>query len=301
MTSPFRESYLNALTSGAHVLLLLVAFQIGNRNVWLGVLGAVALISFFAWRGNFRRHRLIGDTPTSRVASAAQGYVELQGTAEYAPGSQPRSKLTALPCIWYRYVVERKGSDDKWERMDAGASGDTFLLRDESGDCVIDPDGAEIHTRHRDRWTRGDYRYTEWVLLPGDPLYAIGDFSTLNTATAPLSQSRDVGALLAEWKQDRPRLLERFDLNLDGEIDLREWSLARAEARRQVLRQHDQIRQLTSAIHIMRAPKDGRLYLVANLDPDKLSRRHRIWGLVHLSIILAASTGMAYFWSGAVI
>jgi hypothetical protein len=299
MTSLFRESYLNALTSGAHLLLLFIGFQTGSRNAWLATLGAVGLISIFAWAGNFRRHRLMGDTPTSRVASAAQGYVELQGTAQYAPGSQPLSKLTALPCVWYRYVVERKDSNDKWERLDAGASSDTFLLRDGTGDCVMDPDGAEIHTRHRQRWTRGDYRYTEWVLLPNDPLYAIGEFSTLNPAATPLSQSRDIGALLAEWKRNRPRLLERFDLNKDGEIDLREWSLARAEARREVRRRHDEIRQLTSAIHIMRAPKDGRLYLLANLDPDKLSRRHRIWGMVHLAILLAAGAGMAYVWSAS--
>lgn len=301
MTSPFRESYINALTSGAHLVLLVIGFQIGSRDAWLAVLGAVALISFFAWRGNFRRHRLIGDTPTSRVASAAQGYVELQGTAQYAPGSRPLSKLTALPCVWYRYVVERKDNDDKWERMDAGASGDTFLLRDESGDCVIDPDGGEIYTRHRQRWNRGNYRYTEWALLPDDPLYAIGEFTTLNAATTPLSESSDVGALLAEWKQDRPRLLQRFDLNQDGEIDLQEWSLARAEARREVLRRHDEIRRLTSAIHIMRMPRDGRLYLVTNLDPDRLSRRHRIWGLVHLTILLAAGAGMVYFGSGRVL
>lgn len=294
MPSPFRDSYLNALTSGAHLVLLLLAANIGTREAWLGSLSAVALISFFAWAGNFRRHRLMGDTPTSRVASAAQGYVELQGRAAAHPGAGLLSKLTALPCLWFRYVVERKDGDDKWERMDAGASDDTFLLCDGTGECVIDPEGAEIVTRHRQKWTRDNYRYTEWVLLAQDPLYAIGDFSTVSGATMPLSESRDIGALLAEWKADRPQLLKRFDLDRDGEVDMREWALARAEARRRVAARHAEIRSQTGAINVLRAPADGRLFLVTNLDPERVERRHKRWGIAHLLIFVAAGVAVAW-------
>ncbi|HET9699731.1 MAG TPA: hypothetical protein VFP70_02305 [Burkholderiales bacterium] len=295
MPSPFRESYLNALTSGAHLVLLLMAVQIGTREAWLGFLSAVSLISFFAWIGNFRRHRLIGDTPTSRIASAAQGYTELQGRASAPPGAALLSKLTALPCLWFRYVVEHRNSEDKWERVDAGESGDTFLLRDGTGECVIDPEGAEIHSRHRQKWAKGDYRYTEWLLLADDPLYAIGEFSTTTGATVPLSESQDVGQLLAEWKQDRPRLLARFDLDGDGEINLREWALARAEARRRVAARHEEIRAGTPALHLLRAPSDGRMFLLTNLDPDRLVRKYRLWGIAHLLIFALAGMAVAWF------
>lgn len=295
MPSPFRDSYVNALTSGAHLVLLLIAVHIGTREAWLGSLSAVALISFFAWTGNFRRHRLMGDTPTSRVASAAQGYVELQGRAAAHPEAGLLSKLTALPCLWFRYVVERRdANDDKWERVDAGSSNDTFLLRDATGECIIDPEGAEIVTRHRQQWTRDNYRYTEWLLLAQDPLYAIGEFSTTSGATVPLSESRDVGEMLAEWKRDRPQLLQRFDLDRDGEIDMREWSLARAQARRQVAARHTEIRAQTGALHLMRAPRDGRLYLVTNLDPERLARRHKAWGIAHLLVFVAAGIAVAW-------
>lgn len=295
MPSPFRESYLNVLTSGVHLALLLMAVQIGTREAWLGFGSAVSLISFFAWIGNFRRHRLMSDTPTSRVASAAQGYVELRGRGAAPVGAALVSKLTALPCLWFRYVVERRDSEDKWERVDAGESGDTFLLRDATGECVIDPEGAEIHTRHRQKWTRGDYRYSEWVVLADDPLYGIGDFSTASGASVPLSESQDVGELLSEWKRDRPRLLARFDLDRDGDIDLREWALARAEAKRQVAARHDQIRRDTSALHLLRAPRDGRLYLITNLDPDRLVRKYKLWGIAHLLIFMVAGVTVAYF------
>ncbi|HSD61315.1 MAG TPA: hypothetical protein VLC55_10725 [Burkholderiales bacterium] len=295
MPSRFRESYVNALTSGAHLVLLLLAINIGTREAWLASLSAVALISFVAWAGNFRRHRLMADTPTSRIASAAQGYAELQGRAAAHPGAGLLSKLTALPCLWFRYVVERRNSEDKWEQVDNGSSDDSFLLRDGTGECVIDPDGAEIVTRHRQKWARDDYRYTEWLLLAQDPLYAIGEFSTVSGATVPLSESRDIGELLAEWKADRPQLLKRFDLDRDGEIDLREWALARAEARRQVAARHEEIRSRTGALHVLRAPPDGRLFLVTNLDPGKLMRRHKLWGIAHLLIFLAAGVAVAYF------
>lgn len=295
MPSPFRESYLNALTSGAHLVLLFMAVQIGTREAWLGFLSAVSLISFFAWIGNFRRHRLIGDTPTSRVASAAQGYTELQGRAAAPPGAALLSKLTALPCLWFRYVVEHRDANEKWERVDAGESADTFLLRDGTGECVIDPEGAEIHSRHRQKWTSSDYRYTEWLLLADDPLYAIGDFTTSSGAAAPLSESRDLGELLGTWKQDRPRLLERFDLDRNGEIDLREWALARAQAKRQVAAHHEEIRAGTPALHFLRAPRDGRPFLVTNLDPDRLVRKYKRWGIAHLLIFALAGMAVAWF------
>jgi hypothetical protein len=163
---------------------------------------------------------------------------------------------------------------------------------------VIDPEAAEIATRHRQRWTRGDYRYTEWLLIEQDPLYAIGEFSTAGGAAEPLSESRDLGELLAEWKRDRPHLLGRFDLDRDGEIDLKEWALARAEARRQVASRHREIRSRTGALNILRAPGDGRLFLITNHNPERLVRRYKLWGIAHLLIFLAAGIAVAYFSAG---
>jgi hypothetical protein len=38
----------------------------------------------------------------SRVRSAAQGYVELDGVGMLPPGSTNRSPLTGTPCTWFR-------------------------------------------------------------------------------------------------------------------------------------------------------------------------------------------------------
>ena len=49
------------------------------------------------------RKRLIEDTPTSRIRSAPQGFVELAGVAGVFEGEPIIAPLTQRPCCWYRY------------------------------------------------------------------------------------------------------------------------------------------------------------------------------------------------------
>ena len=52
--------------------------------------------------------RLIEDTPTSRVRSAAQGYVELAGRGLPLDGTKNPAPLTQRPCVWWRYRISKK-------------------------------------------------------------------------------------------------------------------------------------------------------------------------------------------------
>lgn len=88
---------------------------------------------------------------------------------------------------WYRYYVERKTSDDKWTHEDSGDSNEHFLLVDDTGQCVISPEGAEVLSKRKQTWEQNNYRYTEWLLLPKGILYAIGEFSTTSLAAASRS------------------------------------------------------------------------------------------------------------------
>lgn len=283
----FRVSAGNWLSGGLHVIILAVAAQAESPAVWPYALVAMSLVSFAAWIGNYRRLRYISDTPTSRVASAAQGYVELIGSADHLPGAKLLAKLTQLPCTWYRYDIARKTTDNKWSHVESGESVDPFLIKDETGPCVVDPDGAEIITSRKQVWTKGGYRYTEWLLLPQDRLYAIGEFATIGGANSNLNPDTDIGALLAEWKKNQPELHQRFDLNQDGTLDLREWELARRQARREVEARHRDIR-MSDGTHVLRRPPDNRLFLISNYMPDKLCRQYRIWSWVHIAIFLGA-------------
>lgn len=283
------------LTGGLHFVILAIAFQAEDAAVWPYALAAMSVVSFFAWMAAYRRYRRIHDLPTARVASAAQGYVELVGRSELLPGSTLVSTRTGLPCCWCRYYIERRTSEGKWERVDSGESNEHFLLVDDTGQCVISPEGAEVLTHRRETWTQGDYRHTEWLLLPKGVLYALGEFSTTSGAVTTLDERADVSDLLTEWKKDKTQLLARFDANRDGTIDLKEWERARLEAQREVRQRHlEGVGAATEGVHILRKPRDGRFFLLANELPDKLGRRYAFWSAAHVAVFLLAG-GTALF------
>jgi len=286
----FRYQSANWLTGGIHFVILGVAAQAESAAVWPYALTAMSLVSFAAWIGNYRRLRQIDDTPTSNIASAAQGYVELNGRAEEPAGTPITSKLTNLPCVWFRYEIHEKSSADKWSLEEAGESDDPFVIKDATGKCIVDPEGAEVISSRKQTWTQGDRRYTEWLLLPQERMHALGEFVTVGGAGSELDLDADIGALLAEWKKSQPQLLKRFDLNQDGALDLREWELARRQARREVEAQHREIR-MTDGTHVLRCPADGRLFLLSNYLPDKLRQTYLIWGWVHIVIFIGAGGG----------
>ena len=280
------------LSGAIHFVIIVLAFQADSGEVWPYALLAMSAVSFFAWVANYRRYRHIQDLPTSKVASAAQGYVELFGRTELLPGEPIVSKLSRSPCCWYSYQIEEKGSNDKWGIVDSGSSVEHFLLVDDTGQCVISPEGAEVLTHDDKSWEESDRRYTEWLLLPRSVVYAIGEFSTITGAAVTAGEERaDVGALLVQWKADKKQLHERFDLDRDGKISMKEWELARLQARREV-RAHEADVQSRSVegVHLLRKPGDGRLFLLANELPDKIGSRYRLWSAVHFVIFLGAGS-----------
>lgn len=290
-----QREYGHLVTSGAQVALVVFGFQLHSRLGWLGCLGLIALISLAAWASAIKRRRAIDDTPTSRIASAAQGYVELQGSGQPLAGLPLLSPRTALPCLWYRYTTEEKDAEGKWRVVDRGESDASFILDDGSGQCLVDPVGAEILSTHKENWTTGDHRHTEWLLLKGDPVYALGYFKTLHGGDALLDPAEDLKNILTEWKRDPRELHRRFDLNGDGQLDLEEWQLARQAARREVERQHRQARAQPD-MNMMQRPENGQLYLIANLPPEKIARRYGLWALFHLAAFFAALGALPWVW-----
>jgi hypothetical protein len=286
----FRLHSANWLTVNAHLVILIGAGQADSPAAWPYALCAMSLTSFVAWIGNYRRLRQIADTPASKIASAAQGYVELSGRAEQPGGLPIVSQLSGLPCVWYHYEIYEKGSKDEWVLKIKEDSEDPFVVRDATGQCIIDPEDAEVITSHDRTWTEGSLRYTERLLLPRDMVYALGEFTTLSGNESALDLDADVGELLAEWKKNQPELLRRFDLDKSGTIDLREWELARRQARREVEAQHREIRT-RDGTHVLRKPRDGRLFLISNYLPEKLRNMYLLWSWVHVSIFLGTSGG----------
>lgn len=287
----FRREDSQGLFIVAQFFLVFAGIKGESLAVWRGVAVAIAVIALFGWLSALRRVRAVTDTPTSRIESAAQGYVELQGRGQALEGLPVVARLTSTVCLWYRYRIEVR-RDDKWETEESGESDDSFILDDGTGIAVVNPAGAEILPARKRSWSEGNRRFTEWLMLPRDPIYVLGGFRTRGGDALALDENRDVSLLIALWKEDRPRLLTRFDLDDNGELDMKEWALVRAQALREVSQEHAALRA-QPGVNLVEAPAGDRPYLISALPTEKIILRFRIWIGVHLAIFFAALAGFA--------
>jgi hypothetical protein len=270
---------------------------------WLTVaaLAAAAAYSFWYAFKAWAKNRVIEDTPTSRVRSAAQGYVEISGLSVLPPNCHNTAPLTRIPCAWWRYKIEERryaGRSRSWCTIQGDTSTEPFLLDDGTGQCLIDPRGAEVFpgasnvwygpsewpevripdgtgilARLADALLTDKYRYTEYRLQAHEHVYAIGAFRSLGGAGAEDTETAAAN-LLHEWKKNQAALLARFDTNHDGTLSAAEWEQARAAARRQVLDgRAAEVRP--PSVNVLGDPMDGRAFLLAASDGETLARRFR--------------------------
>lgn len=286
-----RHDYANLFLTGGNLVILLLGFKIGTPAGWAISFWLVGLTSAWAWFANLKRYRTVADTPTSRIASAPQGYIEIVGRGRQPPGEKLLSPVSGLPCLWFRYRIERRNGD-RWEHVESGISRDTFGIDDGSGLMLVDPEGAEILASHKQVSQQSGYRRTEWTLIENDTLYVIGEHVTLGGPNATLDKRADLSELLAEWKRDKAALLARFDANRDGEISETEWEAARKTASDEVDRAHLDIR-LKDGVHLMRKPAHRRPFLIANREVAALMRHYRLWSWAHLAVIAGSVAALA--------
>ncbi|HEX4895418.1 MAG TPA: GIDE domain-containing protein [Solimonas sp.] len=285
----------------------------GTYWLWVLIGGGATLGSFVYSFLALRHGRLIEDTPTSRIRSAAQGYVELEGFARLLPGPDIRSPLTGARCAWWEYTIERRETvyrngkrTSEWSTIEHLRSDSLFLLCDDTGECVVDPEGAKIHPSRKRRWQGssakpgfvpehpgwlqwGDYRYSEWLVQVGDPLYATGQFRS-QTNAPHYDEAEDLDELLTRWKADHALLLRGYDRNRDGVLDVAEWEQVRRKALQEVRARHVQ-RSLHPEVHVLSRPTDGRPFLVSTRSQAELARGMKLKSL--FSLMFSFCTGAA--------
>ncbi len=271
--------------------------------LFAAVLGAV---QFFRLQ---RRRRLMEDTPTARIRSAAQGYVELSGRVRL-PDTPLHSPLTATPCAWWRFRIERRKSEGRnagWELEQQGSSEAQFWLDDDSGCCIVDPAGAEVRAVNHRSWVgatpvlvpeapgttiwSGDaeHRYTEELILPGETLYALGQFTSID----PLQTSArdDLRDLVIAWKTE-PARRAAFDRNGDGELDAAEFDQLRSAAAQlsAVKRREEAALPQT---HVLHKPPGRQIFLLSTVPAQKLGTRLRwqSWAWLAASLVAAGLAG----------
>jgi type II secretory pathway pseudopilin PulG len=290
-----RQRYRQQLTSAGYLALLAGVLNLRQSSGGLVCLGLIAAVALVSWVLTYQRARAVADVATSRIGSAAQGYVELMGRASGGASELLRSPFSATECVWYRYRVYERDSDNDWCEVERGSSTATFELSDGSGACRVDPEHAELLGAHSREIIHDREKQVEEMLLRGSLIYVLGEFRTLGSTDTALSASADVSALLGDWKKDRAELMRRFDADGNGEIDMQEWEVARRQAIQTVEQQHHEMRQ-TSELSVVRAPTDGRMFLISTLPPHKLRRRYLWWSFFHLGVAMLGFCGLLW-WS----
>ncbi len=121
-----------------------------NHLALLSLIAIVGGLYFFFY--GFRllaRKRVLLNTPTSKIRSAALGLVEVNGQAT-GPHTMP-APITGKPCFLYRTVAWqlRAGKKQEWEKVADETLHLPFFVDDSTGKLLIEPLGADLDL-HRD-------------------------------------------------------------------------------------------------------------------------------------------------------
>lgn len=280
--------YLNAVTLAGHCALVIVAVMAADNadrhQVWFFLILVSMAASFCAWLFNLRRLLAISEYPTSTIAAAAQGYIELIGTARW--GLPLTSPLSGAKCVWFRYWIYARDDNGIWQLKKYQSSEQPFEIEDATGRCQVDPTAAEVIAAERHQKRRHDHRYIEELIPVGSSTYILGQLQTITEATAAKQIKQEVGQLLTKWKK-APEFLRRFDLDRNGEVDMDEWEQARAHATREVLEKKGILNG--NEVHLIHAPRDGRLFLISGISPHELRSQYKFWAILHLMFFLTAA------------
>lgn len=286
---------------------------------WLLLGCLVFFMLMFGYRcyQSFIKARTIEDTPTAKIRSTAQGYVELQGEQHAFNGSPVIAPLTKTPCTWYYYEIGQISGKKSRVTLETGISSHFFELQDTTGRCIIDPKEAQVSTKCFDSWygfkrfpsgkpktwlgflvgRLGQYYYQEWRMEPGMPLYALGNFHTIYVKNQSENSSLIADKIIEQQQQWRTVFLSLLTpfLSQAEQRSKQEWQ-AILHQTHQTMAQQSSIPEISQALNILsgegltkRTP-----YLLSTLSQVKLIQRYKIdalfWLFGYLLLLLLTST-----------
>lgn len=267
---------------------------------------AVALFALWNFLRRLQRDRLLADTASMRIRSAAQGYVKVRGRALPAGAEPLRAPLSGRACVWWSYETARDDSEEnqvtEWRTIESAASVELFELADEDdARCLVGPVCAEITPSTHSVWygstprplagpplitppmRLGAWRYTERLLDIEARVLVVGE---LRSHSEVGDVNRATQEKLRQWKADQAQLLARFDANRDGRIEQAEWDTARS-----VAAQESQAQTLAGKIarvSVISQPVNGEPFVIAPLSSEQLASRERLFAALYFALGILA-------------
>ncbi|MFM6929531.1 MAG: hypothetical protein ACKOX6_13770 [Bdellovibrio sp.] len=276
------------------------------------IIGGVTL-----YRGlrKFLTKRKVEDLALSKITSAAQGLIEIEGQAW---PTALRKCIDGRPvCFWSVQVQEYRssGKNSKWETVYTFETSDDFLALDDTGACLIQPLSAQLEISETiipknkmselqlsflsdslplaARYFQGgggifgslfenNVRLIEKKILAGAPIYARGHFYTTTEHTHAVAIG-DINSYKNQIKKVTSANYQKvmFDSNRDGKISEEELRSGHSAAANMFMRRDD-VQSIKIAGKITSASEHGLIiadiyqkYLIARMS---LSSLVQIWG-----------------------
>jgi hypothetical protein len=196
---------------GAHSLFATSINEL-SALAWVAAVGGLYLF-VVGFRLLARKH-LVADTPTSKVASASIGLVEVNGQVS-GPYTVPAA-ITGHLCLLYRTVAWQQGDArrrNEWDKVAEEKQHVPFFLSDGTGQLLVDAQDAELELQGdfrrefdasplsfsdlpdqvsaflaRNKVTASRrIRIEEWSVKPDDSLFIVGTLAENAGATAMCS------------------------------------------------------------------------------------------------------------------
>ena len=207
-------------------ILLMIAFPIaffllkGNLIIIIVAIIIVSKILLPSSKNRFLQLQSI--LPTSTIQSMAMGLVEIAGTVKHI--EYILSPINSKKCIGYRYIVEKISTDSDNKKSYSKIKDETvsndFYIEDATGKVKIKAQNLDfLWLEENEQYSKGQKRYTQYLLLENDEVLLIGKASSDNQevfiekeliknifALAPL-------ASVNKWNKYKP-LLRSFILAL---------------------------------------------------------------------------------------
>lgn len=129
--------------------ILVAAYFEGVQLPWpfaFLILLGLGLLLFYGGFQNYRKFRVLEDSPIMPIRSIPMGFVHVRGAARGE--ERLTSPLTHVPCYYYKVLVERQtkdeGGQEHWVALLRDVNKVKFYLEDATGRVLVDPHLAQL-------------------------------------------------------------------------------------------------------------------------------------------------------------